>query len=256
MSKTDFLAKGVESRSIPEPHETVNLNQGGHQMTSNVGSQAVLNEDGPNREPTINIMDFAPSPQIEGAEGRGPVKPVQQSNGLWKFWAKDDEECFVFFAQQGEPKEFAFIRDPNFKGWVRSSGPDCVLHEAGIKVWRNLLLPVYSPEWDKVGVFMIDESRVPTALLPQLEVAFKDHGLEKPLPIFLSLSGKTFNVTPCPEVRDKFVGNPAIVAFQEDYKAGRITLASAYPQPSNEDLEEIPVIARKLELRRALRGLD
>ncbi len=157
-----------------------------------------------------------------------------------------DEVIVVPFSQEGKMVQVHYCQEPDIQGYVPCLGSGCILCKARRRLETRLLLPVYQPLEQRVGVLSISRSLRPRALWSQLGPVLK---AEQPMVVFIERDRDQFTVT-AQELTDDMDGGEEIVAqFKADLEAGTVDLASVYPVRTNEQLREVPEIANRLRLR-------
>jgi len=74
----------------------------------------------------------------------------------------------VPFTLEGLPAGLHYCDEPEIAGYVMCCGTGCVLCRVGKKVEDRVLLPVYLPLTQRVGVMLVSRKCTPKALMPQL----------------------------------------------------------------------------------------
>jgi hypothetical protein len=143
-----------------------------------------------------------------------------------------------------------YIPSPAARGYVHCNGKGCLLCRLERQVETRDLLPVYDAVDKVVGVLPISPSMRPPALRPQVKLVLEQLqtqgrllvGVRKP-------DNMSFVVTPydLPENADD--GATVILAFTEQFKAGRIDLGCVYSRMTNEELAAVPEIATMMTLK-------
>src|SRR5262249_17240898 len=113
------------------------------------------------------------------------------------------------------------------------------------------LLPVYDALAQAVGVLPISPNQRPQGLRPQLMPILREVKGGKRLVITLSKRDNVrFEVGSLPLGEDADDGSDKIAAFRKGLEAGDIDLGSVFLQLPNEELEQLPVVARSMQYRR------
>src|SRR5437016_2588313 len=115
----------------------------------------------------VNVLD------ILGSDGNAPLELVRLDG---------NETAVVFFTPHGKPVSIHFCDQPEINAYILCNGKDCVLCRVGKKKEERVLIPVYLPEMDTIGVLPVSQSLRPNALLPQLSLVLK---AKKPMVAFI-----------------------------------------------------------------------
>jgi hypothetical protein len=136
---------------------------------------------------------------------------------------------------------------PEIRGYVRCNGPKCVLCLAGRKAEERILLPVYSPASQAIGVLSFSTSSRPGALRPQLLPALRSG---KRVAVLIRKADQYKHVVSVRDLdEDMDDGARLITAFLERFEAREDDLASVYPRHDNRYLASFPAIASILRLK-------
>jgi hypothetical protein len=176
----------------------------------------------------------------------GPVLPTL---GLVRLG--QDETAVIPFTADGKKVSVHYCTEPEIKGYVLCNGEDCVLCRAGRRRDERLLVPVYLPAMDAVAVLGVSPSLRPHALMPQLVNVLR---AGKPMIMFITRNDERYTVS-TGELGDDAEGGEAVIqAFKDDYAAKRIDLTRVYTRIDNEQLAQVPNIARMLALKGGVRS--
>jgi hypothetical protein len=179
-------------------------------------------------------------------EMSGPVLP---SLGLVRLGL--DETAIIPFTADGKKVSVHYCREVEIQGYVLCGGDGCVLCCAGRKRDERLLVPVYLPALDAVAVLPVSPSLRPHALMPQLVNVLR---AGKPMIMFIKRNGDRYTVATSELEQDADGRETVIQAFVDDYTAKRIDLSTVYMRIDNEQLAQVPDIARMLALKGGVRS--
>ena len=160
---------------------------------------------------------------------------------------RGDETPIIPFTLEGELVKLHYCPETEIGGYIHCNGDDCVLCQVGRKPTEKVLIPVYLPVSQSIGILPVSTSLKPGALLPQLATI---QGAERRMGVFLSKEGlyrfvvSTFDLT-----EEIDTGEEVISRFFDKVNADEIDLPSVYPRLENEQLSAISEIARLLRLK-------
>jgi len=157
-----------------------------------------------------------------------------------------DETALIPITTSSLSVDLHYCQEIEIKDSVICNGDGCVLCKIGRKKDSKLLLPVYLPTADQVGVLPVSKSLRPFSLLPQIARGLK---AGKPFVMFVVRDGMKFTVSTSELQDDVYCGEKVIRGFLEDFKAGLVDLTSVYPRIDNEELAGIDEIARMMALK-------
>jgi hypothetical protein len=158
-----------------------------------------------------------------------------------------NEVAVVPFTSETTPVQLHYCDQPEIQGYVHCNGPGCVLCRAGRKAEERVLLPVYLPAGQGIGVLPISPSSRPGALRPQVLPALRSG---KRLALLITRPDRaTFKVGTVELTEGMDDGAAVIKDFLSRWQAGEVDLASVYPRLDNRDLAEIPGITAMLRLK-------
>jgi hypothetical protein len=184
----------------------------------------------------VNLVEFW------GEDGPGTGTAVLQPVRL-----DANETAVVPFTSDGVPVKLHYCDQPEIRGYVQCNGPGCVLCRAGRRPEERVLLPVYLPASQAIGVLAVSPSSRPGSLRPQIMPVLRTG---KRVALFLSKADQTsFKVGTVELTEDMDDGAPVIKLFQERWEAGEMDLAAVYARLDNRDLAAVPGIAAMLKLK-------
>lgn len=158
----------------------------------------------------------------------------------------ENETPVIPFTPEGEALALHYCEETELKGYVRCNGKGCPLCRIGRKVDQRIVLPVYMPTSGVIGALLVPTTRTPHALLPQLLNSVRSGRREV---VFIKREAAKYTVTSRPLADGEQDGAKQIKDFLQKEKNGEIQLEQLVNTLSNEDLTEIPGIARHLELK-------
>jgi hypothetical protein len=160
----------------------------------------------------------------------------------------DENETIVIpFTPYMKLVDLHYCEEREIRGYVRHNAASCTLCTVGKKRRQFCLLPVYLPVLGAIGVLMVKPSREPHDLLPLIDPILR---AEKPVVTFITREDFKFSVSTVPLTEDMDGGDTIIQQFLDDYQAGRIDLTSVLRSFDNEQLAEVPAIARVLSFKK------
>jgi hypothetical protein len=144
-----------------------------------------------------------------------------------------------------------YCHEPDLGGYVRcykrSPADRCVLCAVGRHRDERLLLPVYLPVGGSVGVLPVSTSQRPNSLLPQLLPFLKADAPRSVL--FVRRETIKFYVSSAALQPGDDDGAAVIKVFAERMRSEDVRLEEVYPLFGNEQIAQIPEIAKALHLR-------
>ncbi len=151
------------------------------------------------------------------------------------------------FTPEGEEVLLHFCEEVEIRGYVHCNGKDCILCRIGKKAETRILIPVYLPTSQTLGVLPVSNSIRPYALLPQLLPVLKS---KKPAAVLLSRESSRFMVSsPLPVKGSMDSGAEQVKAFTElDEAVRKSRLRAVFQKIENSQLSVIPEVARVLSL--------
>ena len=180
---------------------------------------------------TVNLLDML------AAGGDPPLELVRLDR---------NETAVIPFTADGPRVNLHFCKEADINAYIVCNGEECILCRTGRDRAERILIPVYLPVSQTVGILPVGLSLRPFALLPQLGALLKADTRKV---IFITRDGGNFLVSTRDFPEDTDDGAAAIRAYLDNYEAGRIDLIGVYPRMSNEQLLEIPEIARSAALK-------
>lgn len=161
-----------------------------------------------------------------------------------------NEKAIVPFTAKGKGATLHYCGEQEIRGYVHCNGSDCILCRIGRKKDERVLLPVYVPSIDAVGVLSVSNSLRPKSLRPQLLPILKSSETAGDLRVvFISREESVYHVSTRALPEDEQGDKVAIREFEADYDAGRVTLESVFVTISNENLLHVTEIARIASLK-------
>jgi hypothetical protein len=157
-----------------------------------------------------------------------------------------DQTAIIPFTSDSEAIDLHYCQETEISGYVACNGTDCVLCQIGRKPDQRLLLPVYLPTSQSIGILPVSRSLRPFALLPQLSSVLK---ADKPMVMFVTRGGGKYSVATEELPKDAEGGESVIKQFIENYEAGRYVLSEVYPHIDNEQLRNVEEIGRMMSLK-------
>lgn len=157
----------------------------------------------------------------------------------------DNQTAVVTFTDDFKVINLHYCEEDEIEGYVICNGDDCVLCRIGKKRQKRILLPVFLPVTETIGILPVSTSSYPDALLSQISDVLESG---KPLIIFISRDRYTYTVS-TKEFKDTNIGEDQRKAFEKAYKSGDIDITSVYPQFDNKKLSSVPDISRMLKLK-------
>ena len=151
-----------------------------------------------------------------------------------------DETAIIPFTADSEAVDLHYCSETEINSYVVCNGPDCVLCRIGRKRDQRLLLPVYLPAAECVGILPVSRSLRPFALLPQISNVLK---AEKPMVMFVTREGAKYTVSTVELQKDVDGGERRSDAFWTITRLAFTVLAAVYPCIDNEQLASVEEIA-------------
>ncbi|MDF5409658.1 hypothetical protein [Vibrio parahaemolyticus] len=145
-----------------------------------------------------------------------------------------------------EKVHFHYIDTPELKGYIQCNGDGCVLCEANMKADQRLLMAIYNLLSERMEVLAIPPAVKPTSLLPQLKPLLNKGGHL----ISITKNGYQYEVTSNEIPNGVVIDQNKVLSFKNAYENNEFSLADIYQIKSNEELECIPQIEKRLMLKR------
>ena len=159
----------------------------------------------------------------------------------------ESEIALIPFTSTGESADLHYCSESEISSYVHCLGEGCLLCQIGRKKDARLLLPVYLPTTNTVGVLSLSRSLRPFALLPQLGPILQ---ASEPKVVFVRREGGSKFIVSTRDLTDDMErGEEQIRQFQQDSEAGLITLRSVYPSLHNHQLAQVTEIAALMILK-------
>jgi hypothetical protein len=163
-----------------------------------------------------------------------------------------DATYLVCFTSDNSECNVHWVNDPELHGYVRCWKKNCPLCEVGNAKKKQLLLPVYSLETNRIEVLGFSDSLKPYSVLSQLKYIFEGMELNKKLVLIISKDSEyTFQLKTKKLPKDlRNTVFPKIKAFKKRVDEENIKLCSVFQKRSRSQLKQIESIKRKLALHR------
>lgn len=158
-----------------------------------------------------------------------------------------NQTVVIPFTPDGVKVQVHYLEDPEYRGYLRCNGPDCMLCRVGRNRDERTLLPVYQPISKQVGVISLSQSMRPGALKPQLLTILSS--THRKIAIIRKADQMRFEVVSDdlrPGIDD---GAAMIAAFEKRRQAGEVDLASIFPLYSNQMLACMTSIATLMQIK-------
>jgi len=157
-----------------------------------------------------------------------------------------NETAIIPFTPSGERVSIHFCEETEIYGYVQCNGESCILCRVGKKKEERVLIPVYLPTIDTIGVLPVSPSLRPHALFPQLRPLLKAATLAV---AFIKREGAKFTVSTRALPQDANGGEAVVKKFLGEREAGRVDLKSVYQVIGNDQLAAVAEISRLMELK-------
>lgn len=159
----------------------------------------------------------------------------------------DEDGCVISPVLNAYEKvHLHYIDTPESKGYIQCNGDGCVLCEANMKADQRLLMAIYNLLSDRMEVLAIPLAVKPTSLLPQLKPLLNKGGHL----ISITKNGYQYEVTSNEIPNGVVIDQNKVLSFKNAYENNEFSLADIYQIKSNEELECIPQIEKRLMLKR------
>lgn len=180
---------------------------------------------------TVDILSYA------SAEPAATLKVVRLN---------ESPTAVIPFTTQSVHVRTHYNDEADLKGTSLCGGNGCTLCAIGRRVDERLLLPVFLPIDNCVGVLPVPTTLTPHALLPQVhrELQAGEHRV-----LFITRISTKYEVTSRPLDKSAKSGEKIIAAFLKDLESGAVDLTAVFPKHDNALLAGVPEIMRMLELR-------
>ena len=143
-----------------------------------------------------------------------------------------------------------YFEVPSMREYIHCSGQDCLLCRVGRQVDERDLLPVYDVMSKTIGVLPISPNIRPNALRPQLAPVLQRLKEEKRFLVSIrKLDAVRFCVTTYDLPPNAEDGADVILAFKNEFEAGRIDLSNVYTKLAKEDLMMVPEIITLMTMK-------
>ncbi len=181
---------------------------------------------------TKNILDLVNN-------DTGPILDIVRLNS--------NDTPVIPFTKEYAEVHLHFVHEPDIESYNHCNAPDCVLCDTGRSTTKKLLLPVYLPISNSVGVLPISDARRPGSLLPQILNVIQ--GGHNQIVFIRKINNFTFDVTTKPLPKGTDNGAKIIKRFITEFDSDRIDISSVYQRLSNEQLAEVPEIKTMMDLK-------
>jgi hypothetical protein len=158
-----------------------------------------------------------------------------------------DETAVVPFTPSAVQVKLHYCDMADVQGYVHCNGDNCAMCRAGKTADERLLLPVYSPQTQRIGVLPISPASRPGSLRPQVMPALRSG---KPVVLLIRKPDRTtFRVRPLPLTPDVDDGAVVVKEFRQRMEAGEVDLTSVYARMDNVGMEALPGVGVMLKLK-------
>ena len=194
------------------------------------------NPDGPERQDKADKARAAA--EVDKSKSRERVDlvsllPALSQAPLERVRLGGDETPIVIFTREGVNCDVHYCKETDIGEYVQCNGDGCVLCHIGKKKTGYVLLPVYLPALQDIGVLPVSLSFRPYALFPQLTPILES---ESPSVAFVSRDGSRYSVS-LQELKEGMDGGEVVIKkFMEDYEAKAVDLESVYLRIPNGEL--------------------
>ncbi len=198
------------------------------------------NKAGP-AKPLVHVTDAVSKWEAEA--GQVPV-------GLAEIRLDGNDRLLIPFTASIVEVRTHYVNFPELTGYIRCTGPDCLLCRIGRQPETRDLLPLYDPVAQAVGVLAVTLNMRPQALKPQLMPVLRLlRQDQRKLVAIRKLDKCRYIVTMLDLPADADDGAAEINKFLAAFQAGTLDPRSVYAQMGNEELARIPGVANQLRLR-------
>ena len=180
-----------------------------------------------------NLLDF-----YSGADGE-PMPTLSEMK------LGQEPAMAMLFTPDSEEVRLHYVSDDAVRAYVVCPGSGCPLCYCAVEPKTYHLLPVLDMESGMVKVLRIPARRQPDGLGPLLVPHLRDEAIASKV-ILISRNGAKYTVEARALGANAKRGEHQIKAFVDDREAG-MTLGSAFPHMTPEELAEVPTIAAKLD---------
>ncbi|MBF0553420.1 MAG: hypothetical protein HQK96_02555 [Nitrospirae bacterium] len=161
-----------------------------------------------------------------------------------------NEILVVPFTMKGVAVDLHYCEDEGVKGYVVCNGSQCLLCRVGNKKDGRLLLPVFLPVTECIGVLPISTSMQPHSLMPQLKAMISKTSDDKPAVVSIVTATKGKYIVNANEYADDSItGDRQIKNFMKEYEAGKVDLTSVFTKLSNEDISRLNVVSKIMKIK-------
>lgn len=186
---------------------------------------------------TVNLVERWS--QDEASENSRPLEIVRLDG---------NETAVIPFTPEGTQVKLHYMDQPDVQGYVHCNGEGCVLCKAGKTADERILLPVYLPATQRVGVLPISPASRPGSLRPQIMPALRSG--KRVVLLIRKPDRMTYRVGTVELTEDMDDGAAVIQDFVKQRKAGEVDLAGVYARMDNRDMEAIPGVAVMLRFKK------
>ena len=156
---------------------------------------------------------------------------------------------FILFTRQAKKVFLHWGDEPGIRGYFNCNEQGCIYCKIEREKIEGILLPVYLPEISNIGFLFIKKDDRPQALLPQIRNFLTSVKEDNPFVLFASKKDGKHIVKARSLSEDMDSGAEAIEAFTNSQPKDDIEIPSVFPVYSNEELAEIPEVAKALQYR-------
>ena len=158
----------------------------------------------------------------------------------------ENQTAVLFFTPDCVQVNIHYCEESEIRGYVHCNGTDCLLCRVGKKVYSRILIPVYLPTTNSIGILPVSDSLRPGALRPQIATILKS---KDPMSTFIKREGSKYTVESHAFPDDANGGEGAIIVFSEDLKKGIFDISAVYQRIDNQLLANVPEIDKLMELK-------
>jgi len=227
---TYYKHKDKEKKKRGRPRRITN-----EEMTSAEDSNRIYSQDNSDRKENKNMKNI--NDYVSDEPANQPIERVRLNS---------DQTAIIQITPSLTEVDTHFCQESEIKNTVLCNGDDCLNCKTGKKKDTKLLLPVYLPTEDRIGVLPMSKSLRPTSLLPQIARIMKSG---KSVVTFIVRDEMKYTVTTSELPADINLNEEVIQNFLDNFNAGLIDLSSVYQKIDNSELALVPEIARMMVLK-------
>lgn len=185
----------------------------------------------------VNVLEIAEETANQSLKTLEPVK------------LGENDTTVIFFTPDAVEVAAHYCAEKDIRDYVLCNSPECVLCQIGRERIEMVLIPVYLPISETIGVIRARNKHSARALLPQIAECMKGASNGDRYAAFITRKGGDYNVATRKLPDDADGGDEAIKKYMENVKTGVVDLSTVVSKIKNKTLTENPQINKELHYR-------